>query len=79
MKMTVVCCKTVEPVHYNKGASYETTHDEFLAYYTYKTIEEAEKEVEEMNANHPAVDACGNPINWAEIAYFFVDEQEEMY
>lgn len=79
MKRTVVCYKTVEPTYYNKGTKWEKTCDEFLAYYTYKTIEEAKKEVEEMNANHPAVDACGNPIDWTKVAYFFVDEQEEMY
>ena len=79
MKRTVICYKTITPTYYNKGTKWEKTCDEFLAYYTYKTVEEANREVEEMNANHPTKDACGNPIDWTEIAYFFVSEQEEMY
>ena len=79
MKRTVICYQTINPVYYNKGTKWEKTCDTFLAYYTYKTVEEAKREVEIMNATHPEKDGCGNPINWNEIAHFFVDEQEEMY
>lgn len=79
MKKITICYKTVEPIYYNKGTKQEKSCDEFLAYYTHKTAEEAEKEVNEMNNNHPEKDSLGRPIDWKEIAYFFVKQQETMY
>lgn len=76
MKKTVISYKTIKPVSF-LGST--VTCDSFLAYYTYKSKEEAQKEVDEMNENHPEKDRLGNPINWNEIAYFYVNEQEEMY
>ena len=78
MKQTVICFRTINPIYYNKGTKWETTCDHFLAYYTYKTIEEAKKEVEEMNRNHPAKDGAGLPIDWTAVKEFFVSEQEPM-
>ena len=79
MKKTVICYKTVNPIYYNKGTKYETTENTFLAYYTYKTIEEAQEEVNTLNATHPERLWTGERLDWAEIDYFFVSEQEEMY
>lgn len=79
MKKTVICYKTVNPIYYNKGTKYETTENTFLAYYTYKTIEEAQEEVDALNATHPERLWTGERLDWAEIDYFFVSEQEEMY
>ena len=79
MKSTVICYKTINPVYYNKGTEWEKSCDHFLAYYTYKTVEEAKKEVAEINKNHPNKDTCGNPIDWTKVKEFFVSEQEEMY
>lgn len=79
MKKAVICYKTIEPTYYNKGTKWEKTCDEFLAYYTNKSVEEALEEVKEMNASHPTKDGCGNPIDWTKVAYFFVNEQEEMW
>ncbi len=79
MKTTVICYKMINPVYYNKGTKWESTCDTFLAYYTNKTTEEAEKEVAEMNAKHSEKDGCGNPIDWEKVAYFFIDKQKEMY
>lgn len=79
MKQTVVCYKTINPVYYNKGTEWEKSCDQFLAYYTYKTVEEAKKEVAEINKNHPNKDTCGNPIDWTKVKEFFVSEQKEMY
>ena len=76
---TVICYKMKEPVCYNKGTKWEKTHDEFLAYYTYKNVEEAKKEVEEINRTKPAKLWNGAPVDWEKVAYFFVSEQEEMY
>lgn len=76
---TVICYKTINPVYYNKGTKWETTSDTFLAYYTCQSFKEAEAEVKEMNEKHPEKDACGCPIDWTKIAYFFVDKQQEMY
>lgn len=43
--MTTICYKTSNPIVYNA--------DTFLAYYTYKTREEAQKEVDEINTTKP--------------------------
>jgi len=74
--MTTICYKTKEPTYYNKGTEWEKSCDTFLAYYTCKTMEEAEVETEEMNRTHPTHYSNGLPIDWEKIDYFFVDEQE---
>lgn len=79
MKRTVICYTTKEPVYYNKGTKYEKTENTFLAYYTYKTVEEAQREVDTLNATHPAKLWNGERIDWTKIDSFFVSEQEEMY
>lgn len=79
MKRTVICYTTKEPVYYNKGTKYETIENTFLAYYTYKTVEEAQREVDTLNATHPAKLWNGERIDWTKIDSFFVSEQEEMY
>lgn len=76
--MTVICYKTKSPIVYNKGTKYEKYYDEFLAYYTYKTRENAEIECNELNANKPRQLWNGKEIDWSMIDYFFVDEQEPM-
>ena len=78
MKQTVICFRTINPVYYNKGTKWETSCDHFLAYYTYKTVEEAKREVEEMNKNHSEKDGIGLPIDWTVVKEFFVSEQEPM-
>ena len=79
MKKTVICYKTTEPTYYNKGTENEKACDTFLAYYTYKTIEEAQAECDKLNAEHPEKLWNGERINWAKVAYFFINEQEEMH
>ena len=74
--MTTINYKTKVPTYYNKGTEWESSCDTFLAYYTYKTIEEAKIEVEEMNRTHPTHLFNGQPIDWEKIDHFFVDEQE---
>ena len=78
MKRTVICYRNNEPTYYNKGTKWEKTYNEFLAYYTYKTIEEAQKEVDEINATKPEKLWNGEKIDWTKIKEFFVSEQEEM-
>ena len=63
---TVVCYKD------NK------TGEEYLSYYTYKTPEEAKKEVDKINKEKPEKLWNGEPAFCDERTYF-VDEQEEMY
>ena len=74
-----ICYKMKEKVYYNKGTKSERTHDTFLAYYTYKSKEEAQKDVDEINRTHPAEEKNGTPIDWNKVDYYFVNEQEEMY
>lgn len=78
-KMTVICYKTKTPTIYNKGTKHESYCDQFLAYYTYKNQEEAQKEVDEINATKPDKLWNDTPIDWERIDYFFVDDQEAMY
>ena len=75
---TVICYKQHEPTVYNRGTKYEKACDTFLAYYTYKTVAEAQKEVDEINANKPEKLFNGELAKCDERVYF-VSEQEEMY
>lgn len=76
MKKTIVCYKTIKPVVYNEGTKYETTCNTFLCYYTNKTIEEAQKDCDKMNAEKPLYIWNGKKIDWDKVAYFYADEQE---
>jgi len=74
--MTTICYKTKEPTYYNKGTEWESSCDTFLAYYTCKTMEEAQADVDMMNSTHPTHFSNGERIDWDKIDYLFVDEQE---
>ena len=74
--MTTICYRTIEPTIYNKGTEYEKSNDTFLAYYTYKSIEEVTAEVETLNTTKPSTLFNGQKIDWNEVKEFFVDEQE---
>lgn len=63
---TTICYKTV------KG-------DTYLAYYTYKTEQQAQAEVDNLNTNRPAKLWNGEHIDWTNVVEFFVYTQEEMY
>lgn len=65
--MTTICYKTSNPIVYNV--------DTFLAYYTYKTREEAQKEVDEINTTKPEKLWNGELAKCDERTYF-VNEQE---
>ena len=65
--MTTICYKTSKPIVHNV--------DTFLAYYTYKTREEAQKEVDEINTTKPEKLWNGELAKCDERTYF-VDEQE---
>ena len=65
--MTTICYKTSKPIVHNT--------DTFLAYYTYKTREEAQKEVDEINTTKPEKLWNGELAKCDERTYF-VDEQE---
>lgn len=75
--MTIMCYKLKEPIVYNKGTSWEKTQDKFLAYETYKGIEEAKAEAKRYNDTKPNVDALGNPIDWNKIDYFYAYTTQE--
>ena len=67
---TVICYKTKTPMYGD---------DKFLAYYTYKTVRDAQIEAEQLNAEKPARLITGAPINWDLVDYFYASEQEEMW
>ena len=74
--MTTICYRTIKPTIYNKGTEYEKSNDTFLAYYTYKSIEEATTEVETLNTTKPSTLFNGQKIDWNTVKEFFVEEQE---
>lgn len=78
MTKTVICYKQHTPTIYNKGTQWEKTCDTFLAYYTFKTPEEAQKECDIINATKPERLFNGELAKCDERTYF-VSEQEEMY
>jgi len=78
MMMNTICYKTTEPTYYNKGTKWEKTCDTFLAYYTYKNDEDAAAEVNRLNETRPEVLPTGAPAP-KNVAYYFVNKQEEMY
>lgn len=79
MERTVVCYKLKKPIVYNKGTDYEKSEDKFLAFYSYKTEEEAQEEVDIINKKKPERLWNGEKLDWNNIDYFFVSKQEEMY
>ena len=74
--MTTINYKTRKPVIYNEGSEWEKSCDTFLAYYTCKSAEEAQAEVDEMNKTHPTHFSNGERIDWDKIEYLFIGEQE---
>ena len=79
MMMNTICYKLKSPIYYNKGTKYETTCDTFLSYYTHLNDEEAQEEAKRLNTEKPDKLWNGKAIDWAEIDYFFVHKQDEMY
>lgn len=73
-----ICYKRNTPIYYNKGTKWEKACDEFLAYYTYKDDAEAQAEAERLTAEKPAILPNG-ALAPADVAYYFVQKQEEMY
>lgn len=73
----VICYKTRTPIIYNAGTRYETNCDTFLAYYA-TNYETAQAECDKLNTEHPNKLWNGKDLDWNEIDYFFVDEQEAM-
>lgn len=68
--MTNICYKTNTPVVYNKGTVYEKSCDTFLAYMTYKSIEEAQTEVDKINTEKPDKLFNGEAAKCDERTYF---------
>ena len=50
----------------------------YLAYYTFKTLEEAVREADRLNNSKPEKLWNGRAINWELVDYFFASRQEAM-
>lgn len=74
--MTAICYKVKNPVVYNKGTDREKKQDTFLAYLTFKKIEDAQKEAEKMNREHPEKYWNGETIDWKNIDKFFAEPHD---
>lgn len=72
--MLAICYKRKTPVVYNEGTQYERRNDEFLAYYTGKNKEDAEREAERLTKEKP--ERWFNGTLAPEVEYYFVVEQE---
>ena len=72
--MTVICYKLKEGC-YKPTLTWEGT---YLAYYSHKTVEEAQKEADELNATKPEKLWNDVPIDWNKVDHFFVSQQEPM-
>jgi len=70
MIKTVICYKVRKPMF---------NCDHFLAYYTSKTLEQAQAEAEKMNSEKPDKLFNGQSIDWNNVIEFYADRQEEMY
>lgn len=66
----VVCYMTKQPIE-------GTNSNHFLAYY-HNSMEEAIKDCEKLNAEHPATLWNGLPLDWNIIDHFYVGQQEKM-
>ena len=74
-----LCYKTKNPVIYNKGTIWEKQDDEFLAMYVSYNDQEAQAIADKLNSEKPNELPNGRNINWNEIAYFYINKQDEMY
>ena len=72
--MTAICYKEKTPTVYNKGTIYETSCDTFLAYYTYKSLEEGQKDAERINREKPEKLWNGSPALCDERTYYAIDQ-----
>lgn len=77
MTIRTINYRTINDVIYNEGTKWEKRCNEFLAYITNGTIEDAQKECDKLNAERPTKMWNGKKIDWTKIAYFFADEQED--
>lgn len=72
-----ICYKTKTPVVYNKGTQWESSCDEFLAYYTNYSDERAQAEADRLNTEKPEFLPTGAPAHCDE-RFYFVHKQEAM-
>lgn len=70
MTQTTICYKVKKAIPF-------TNCDHFLAYMTWKTVEEAQKDAEKLNREKPATLWNGLPIDWDTVDYFYADSQED--
>lgn len=70
--MLTVCYKFKDEYIARRKLEWDTC----LAWYSGKNLEQTQKEVDELNRNHPEKDWRGCEIKWDIIDYFFVDAQE---
>ena len=74
-----LCYKTKNPVIYNEGTQWESKHSTFLFCYLGNTKREtAESICNRLNTEKPSKLWNGHIIDWDEIDYFYLNEQEEM-
>lgn len=74
-----LCYKNKIPTIYNQGTVWEKRHDTFCAMYVSNNDAEAQAIADELNKSKPATLPNGEPIDWTNVEYFFINKQGEMY
>lgn len=74
-----LCYKNRIPTVYNAGTKWEKKHDTFLALYVSNDDAKAQAIADELNKNKPDRLPNGQPIDWNNVEYFFINKQGEMY
>ena len=79
MLYNALCYKNRIPTVYNAGTEWEKKCDTFLAMYVSHDNAKAQAIADELNKNKPTELPNGQPIDWNNVEYFFINKQGEMY
>lgn len=70
-----VCYKQDVPTVYNEGTKWETSCSEFVAYYSHKKLEDAQKECDQINEEKPEKLFNGQFARCDSRTYFAVEHE----
>lgn len=79
MLMNTICYKQKVPTVYNRGTKYESSCDHFLYQYVYGDDEHAQKAADKLNLMLKEGVERHDGLDMTNIAYFYINKQEEMY
>lgn len=74
----VICYKAKTPLVVNRGTKYEESFDTFLLCYHYGSDEQAQADIDRLNAEKPD-SFRGVQIDWNKIEYLYRHKQGDIY